>query len=151
MYDKQVDNLRTNHRGVYVLHDNAYKPFARMSGLSKGGSLSGEDKEVARRVKLVRCERAASCRESSVLIFCLRSISRSLRASFVARSPTSGSHVPSPQSRWDCHRVRCGCFSRLRLLLPPSAADELLSLPSHRHFPDQDDQAWGCLIKVVVL
>ncbi|KAG9045343.1 Trafficking protein particle complex subunit 33 [Tulasnella sp. UAMH 9824] len=31
MWDKQVDNLRTNHRGVYVLQDNAFKPLLRMS------------------------------------------------------------------------------------------------------------------------
>ncbi|EIM92056.1 TRAPP complex subunit trs33 [Stereum hirsutum FP-91666 SS1] len=30
-WDKQVDNLRTNHRGVYVLQDNAFKPVARVS------------------------------------------------------------------------------------------------------------------------
>ncbi|PPQ64061.1 hypothetical protein CVT24_008874 [Panaeolus cyanescens] len=30
-WDKQVDNLRTNHRGVYVLHDNAFKPITRLS------------------------------------------------------------------------------------------------------------------------
>jgi len=30
-WDKQVDNLRTNHRGVYVLQDNSFKPIARVS------------------------------------------------------------------------------------------------------------------------
>ncbi|KAJ6619440.1 TRAPP complex subunit trs33 [Mycena sp. CBHHK59/15] len=30
-WDKQVDNLRTNHRGVYVLQDNSFKPVARIS------------------------------------------------------------------------------------------------------------------------
>ncbi|KDQ52966.1 hypothetical protein JAAARDRAFT_61552 [Jaapia argillacea MUCL 33604] len=30
-WDKQVDNLRTNHRGVYVLQDNSFKPIARIS------------------------------------------------------------------------------------------------------------------------
>ncbi|KAF8798233.1 TRAPP complex subunit trs33 [Phlegmacium glaucopus] len=30
-WDKQVDNLRTNHRGVYVLQDNAFKPITRLS------------------------------------------------------------------------------------------------------------------------
>uniref|UniRef100_A0A093X9Q3 Trafficking protein particle complex subunit 6B n=1 Tax=Talaromyces marneffei PM1 TaxID=1077442 RepID=A0A093X9Q3_TALMA len=28
---KQVDNLKTNHRGVYVLSDNAFRPLTRMS------------------------------------------------------------------------------------------------------------------------
>ncbi|KAH7884206.1 TRAPP complex subunit trs33 [Phlebopus sp. FC_14] len=30
-WDKQVDNLRTNHRGVYVLQDNLFKPISRIS------------------------------------------------------------------------------------------------------------------------
>lgn len=30
-WDKQVDNLRTNHRGIYVLQDNSFKPIARIS------------------------------------------------------------------------------------------------------------------------
>ncbi|KAF8499042.1 NO signaling/Golgi transport ligand-binding domain-containing protein [Russula emetica] len=30
-WDKQVDNLRTNHRGVYVLQDNFFRPIARIS------------------------------------------------------------------------------------------------------------------------
>ncbi|CAK5270260.1 unnamed protein product [Mycena citricolor] len=30
-WDKQVDNLRTNHRGVYVLQDNSFKPVTRIS------------------------------------------------------------------------------------------------------------------------
>ncbi|KAF9649048.1 transport protein particle component, partial [Thelephora ganbajun] len=30
-WNKQVDNLRTNHRGVYVLQDNSFKPIARLS------------------------------------------------------------------------------------------------------------------------
>ncbi|POS85158.1 hypothetical protein EPUL_001953, partial [Erysiphe pulchra] len=28
---KQLDNLKTNHRGVYVLTDNSFRPFTRMS------------------------------------------------------------------------------------------------------------------------
>ncbi|GJC90528.1 trafficking protein particle complex subunit 6B [Colletotrichum liriopes] len=31
VFRKQVDNLKTNHRGVYVLTDNSFKPFSRMS------------------------------------------------------------------------------------------------------------------------
>jgi len=30
-WEKQVDNLRTNHRGVYVLQDNTFKPVLRLS------------------------------------------------------------------------------------------------------------------------
>ncbi|GAA5916444.1 hypothetical protein JCM5296_006565 [Sporobolomyces johnsonii] len=32
LYDKQVDNLRTNHRGVYVLLDGRFAPLGRVSG-----------------------------------------------------------------------------------------------------------------------
>ncbi|KAM7201042.1 putative bet3 family protein [Naviculisporaceae sp. PSN 640] len=31
VFRKQVDNLKTNHRGVYVLTDNSFRPFSRMS------------------------------------------------------------------------------------------------------------------------
>ncbi|KAL4898463.1 transport protein particle component [Aspergillus ambiguus] len=31
LFRKQIDNLKTNHRGVYVLTDNSFRPFARMS------------------------------------------------------------------------------------------------------------------------
>ncbi|KAK4457439.1 trafficking protein particle complex subunit 6B [Cladorrhinum samala] len=31
VFRKQVDNLKTNHRGVYVLTDNQFRPFSRMS------------------------------------------------------------------------------------------------------------------------
>ncbi|PCH33186.1 TRAPP complex subunit trs33 [Wolfiporia cocos MD-104 SS10] len=30
-WDKQVDNLRTNHRGIYVLQDHSFKPISRIS------------------------------------------------------------------------------------------------------------------------
>ena len=31
LFKKQIDNLKTNHRGVYVLTDNLFRPFTRMS------------------------------------------------------------------------------------------------------------------------
>lgn len=31
LYNKQIDNLKTNHRGVYVLSDQQFKWFAKMS------------------------------------------------------------------------------------------------------------------------
>ncbi|KAH8689705.1 BET3 family protein [Talaromyces proteolyticus] len=31
LFRKQIDNLKTNHRGVYVLTDNAFRPLAKMS------------------------------------------------------------------------------------------------------------------------
>jgi len=36
VFKKQVDNLKTNHRGVYVLTDNSFRPLSRMS-TSAGG------------------------------------------------------------------------------------------------------------------
>ncbi|KAF2658980.1 transport protein particle component [Lophiostoma macrostomum CBS 122681] len=31
LFRKQIDNLKTNHRGIYVLTDNTFKPMSRMS------------------------------------------------------------------------------------------------------------------------
>ncbi|PHH62420.1 hypothetical protein CDD81_7139 [Ophiocordyceps australis] len=31
VFGKNIDNLKTNHRGVYVLTDNLFRPFSRMS------------------------------------------------------------------------------------------------------------------------
>ncbi|KAG5288018.1 BET3 family protein [Histoplasma ohiense] len=31
LFRKQIDNLKTNHRGVYVLTDNTFRPLIRMS------------------------------------------------------------------------------------------------------------------------
>ncbi|KAF8525084.1 TRAPP complex subunit trs33 [Hysterangium stoloniferum] len=31
VWEKQIDNLRTNHRGVYVLQDNTFRPIVRIS------------------------------------------------------------------------------------------------------------------------
>ncbi|KJZ73376.1 hypothetical protein HIM_07170 [Hirsutella minnesotensis 3608] len=31
VFGKNIDNLKTNHRGVYVLTDNMFRPFSRMS------------------------------------------------------------------------------------------------------------------------
>ncbi|KAK1750713.1 trafficking protein particle complex subunit 6B [Echria macrotheca] len=39
VFRKQVDNLKTNHRGVYVLTDNAFRPFSRMSAEMGGGAV----------------------------------------------------------------------------------------------------------------
>ncbi|PYH48299.1 uncharacterized protein BP01DRAFT_371857 [Aspergillus saccharolyticus JOP 1030-1] len=40
LFKKQVDNLKTNHRGVYVLTDNAFRPFSRMSTSVRSESVS---------------------------------------------------------------------------------------------------------------
>ncbi|PYI23308.1 BET3 family protein [Aspergillus violaceofuscus CBS 115571] len=40
LFKKQVDNLKTNHRGVYVLTDNSFRPFARMSTSVRSESVS---------------------------------------------------------------------------------------------------------------
>ncbi|CAD6583364.1 MAG: SUMO ligase siz1 [Alectoria sarmentosa] len=37
---KQIDNLKTNHRGVYVLTDNSFKPFSRMSMASSSEAVN---------------------------------------------------------------------------------------------------------------
>ncbi|PWN36580.1 uncharacterized protein FA14DRAFT_4348 [Meira miltonrushii] len=42
IWDKQVDNLRTNHRGVYVLQDNVFKPLLRLSVPAQGVNPSSE-------------------------------------------------------------------------------------------------------------
>ncbi|KZF21268.1 BET3 family protein [Xylona heveae TC161] len=39
VFRKQIDNLKTNHRGVYVLTDNSFRPFSRMSMESGGLAL----------------------------------------------------------------------------------------------------------------
>ncbi|KAG8532031.1 uncharacterized protein KY384_003667 [Bacidia gigantensis] len=40
VFRKQIDNLKTNHRGVYVLTDNSFKPFARMSMATSSEALA---------------------------------------------------------------------------------------------------------------
>ena len=40
MFRKQIDNLKTNHRGVYVLTDNSFKPFSRMSTEPGGNAVA---------------------------------------------------------------------------------------------------------------
>ncbi|EKD13468.1 uncharacterized protein L3040_008665 [Drepanopeziza brunnea f. sp. 'multigermtubi'] len=39
VFRKQIDNLKTNHRGVYVLTDNSFRPFARMSTEAGGNAV----------------------------------------------------------------------------------------------------------------
>ncbi|PWN49537.1 hypothetical protein IE53DRAFT_388225 [Violaceomyces palustris] len=52
IWGKQVDNLRTNHRGVYVLQDNSFKPLTSISRpwLEGGGSA---ENEARREVKIL--------------------------------------------------------------------------------------------------
>ncbi|KAJ2078771.1 hypothetical protein H4R24_004241 [Coemansia sp. RSA 988] len=38
LFNRQIDNLKTNHRGVYVLQDNKFKWFLHMSGNSGGAA-----------------------------------------------------------------------------------------------------------------
>ncbi|KAI9881393.1 MAG: Trafficking protein particle complex subunit 33 [Pleopsidium flavum] len=40
VFRKQIDNLKTNHRGVYVLTDNLFQPFRRMSTEAGGPAVS---------------------------------------------------------------------------------------------------------------
>lgn len=50
MWEKQVDNLRTNHRGVYVLQDNVFKPLLRLS--VPAGPAAAQELAVMTRVQL---------------------------------------------------------------------------------------------------
>ncbi|KAJ2023248.1 hypothetical protein GGI06_001491 [Coemansia sp. S85] len=38
MFNRQIDNLKTNHRGIYVLQDNKFKWFLHMSGNNGGAA-----------------------------------------------------------------------------------------------------------------
>jgi hypothetical protein len=40
VFKKQVDNLKTNHRGVYVLTDNIFRPLSRMSADAGGQAVA---------------------------------------------------------------------------------------------------------------
>ncbi|KAI8634550.1 BET3 family protein [Xylariaceae sp. FL1651] len=40
VFKKQVDNLKTNHRGVYVLTDHAFRPLSRMSADAGGQAIA---------------------------------------------------------------------------------------------------------------
>ncbi|KAI9891324.1 MAG: Trafficking protein particle complex subunit 33 [Vezdaea aestivalis] len=39
VFRKQIDNLKTNHRGVFVLTDNSFRPLNRMSTESGGQAI----------------------------------------------------------------------------------------------------------------
>ncbi|PHH92556.1 hypothetical protein CDD83_6835 [Cordyceps sp. RAO-2017] len=39
VFGKNIDNLKTNHRGVYVLTDNMFRPFSRMSTEAGGQAI----------------------------------------------------------------------------------------------------------------
>ncbi|GAP88523.2 putative bet3 family protein [Rosellinia necatrix] len=39
VFKKQVDNLKTNHRGVYVLTDHSFRPLSRMSADAGGQAI----------------------------------------------------------------------------------------------------------------
>jgi hypothetical protein len=43
LFRKQIDNLKTNHRGVFVLTDNRFQPLSRMSVDRRGGPKAAED------------------------------------------------------------------------------------------------------------
>ncbi|EQL00180.1 Transport protein particle (TRAPP) component [Ophiocordyceps sinensis CO18] len=40
VFGKNIDNLKTNHRGVYVLTDNVFRPFSRMSTEAGGQAVA---------------------------------------------------------------------------------------------------------------
>ncbi|WFD35952.1 hypothetical protein MCUN1_002823 [Malassezia cuniculi] len=41
LWDKQIDNLRTNHKGVFVLQDKAFRPLCADKDLGSYGALQG--------------------------------------------------------------------------------------------------------------
>ncbi|CZT21329.1 related to TRS33-TRAPP subunit of 33 kDa involved in targeting and fusion of ER to golgi transp [Ramularia collo-cygni] len=43
LFRKQIDNLKTNHRGVFVLTDSRFQPLSRMSVDRRAGSKAGEE------------------------------------------------------------------------------------------------------------
>ncbi|TKY89678.1 hypothetical protein EX895_001463 [Sporisorium graminicola] len=45
VWGKQVDNLRTNHRGVYVLHDNQFQPLRHVS-TAQGAQVTAKEARV---------------------------------------------------------------------------------------------------------
>lgn len=45
VWGKQVDNLRTNHRGVYVLHDNQFQPLKHVS-TAQGPAVTAKEARV---------------------------------------------------------------------------------------------------------
>ncbi|CAN6714950.1 unnamed protein product [Malus baccata var. baccata] len=48
LFKKQIDNLKTNHRGTFVLQDNRFRWVSRMSlDPSENGDLSQENAEAA--------------------------------------------------------------------------------------------------------
>ena len=61
LYDKQIDNLRTNHRGVYVLQDNSFPPLLRISGNA------GETAQIGAQVKLVSTIRGCAFAKAEML------------------------------------------------------------------------------------
>lgn len=45
VWGKQVDNLRTNHRGVYVLHDNNFQPLRHVS-TTQGAQVTAKEAKI---------------------------------------------------------------------------------------------------------
>lgn len=43
VFRKQIDNLKTNHRGIFVLTDNRFQPLSRMSVDRRAGPKAAEE------------------------------------------------------------------------------------------------------------
>jgi len=52
VFRKQIDNLKTNHRGIFVLTDNRFQPLSRMSVDRRAGPKAAE--EAVARAQTVR-------------------------------------------------------------------------------------------------
>ena len=56
LFKKQIDNLKTNHRGVFVLTDARFQAMDRMSADRRGGTKAKE--ETLRRAQAVSFARS---------------------------------------------------------------------------------------------
>jgi len=55
VFKKQIDNLKTNHRGIFVLTDNRFQPLSRMSVDRRAGPKAAD--EAIARAQTVRGSR----------------------------------------------------------------------------------------------
>lgn len=69
LFRKQIDNLKTNHRGVFVLTDARFQPMSRMSVDRRAGPKAGE--EALRRAYTVCFSFSFSFSLFFFLFFCL--------------------------------------------------------------------------------
>jgi trafficking protein particle complex subunit 6 len=59
LWKKQIDNLKTNHRGIFVLTDNRFQPLSRMSVDRRAGAKALD--ESLNRAQLVSTRSGEGC------------------------------------------------------------------------------------------